>query len=103
MKKRYHLIIGIIIVLILISGWWFLNSKTSCTQDAASYFLSSGQGSDPCNRFCESYNDCKWECGCECISKNEECIYTNIECEAPDPLHGCRCINNICKFGKLQE
>ncbi len=72
--------------------------KSTCTQDASSNFLFTGEGKDPCNRSCESDEDCKFECGCQCISKSERCVYTGIVCEAPDPNYGCKCIDNTCKF-----
>lgn len=76
----------------------FTIKKTACTQDAASEFLYTGQGSDPCDRSCESDDDCKFECGCECISKNEECMYTGIVCEAPDSNYGCKCVDPACRY-----
>jgi len=100
MKKKIW-IIGIVILIVVVGGGWFLSSQTTCTQDAASNFLWSGQGTDPCDRSCESDDDCKLECGCDCISKNEKCIYTGIVCEMPDPDYGCKCVNNICKWEKI--
>lgn len=67
-----------------------------CTQNAALDY--TGEGKDPCDRSCQSDEDCKEECGCECISKDEECIYTGVECEAPNPDYGCKCINNTCSY-----
>ncbi|NIM47189.1 MAG: hypothetical protein GTN40_03460 [Candidatus Aenigmarchaeota archaeon] len=54
-----------------------------------------------CDRSCESDNDCKLTCGCECVSENEECKYTGILCEAPDPNYACKCVNKFCRFEKI--
>ena len=70
--------------------------KSICTQDAASNY--TGEGKDPCDRSCQSDDDCKLECGCDCISKEEKCKYTGIECEAPNPNYGCKCIDNVCSY-----
>ncbi|MCK4554028.1 hypothetical protein KAU19_03625 [Candidatus Parcubacteria bacterium] len=77
--------------------------KVACTQDAALNFFGTGQGNDPCDRLCESDDDCELECGCECISRNEECIYTGIECELPDPNYECKCVNNSCSYERIEE
>ena len=79
-----------------------IKKGTICTQDAALNFFGTGQGNDPCDRSCESDDDCKLECGCECISKNEECIYTGIECEQPEPDYGCQCVNQTCKYNYIE-
>ena len=110
MNSKIKILIGVLIVGIVLIGGWLIQSnyvnqnnqisrqKTTCTQDTALDFFYSGQSSDPCNRLCNFDNDCKLECGCECISKNEKCIYTGVECEMPNPNYGCKCINNTCKY-----
>ena len=72
-----------------------------CTQDAALDY--AGTGKDPCNRSCQSDFDCDFRCGCGCISKRERCIYTGVDCEAPDPNYGCRCVDNICSYENIME
>ncbi|MCK5459746.1 hypothetical protein KAI52_01385 [Candidatus Parcubacteria bacterium] len=75
--------------------------EINCTQNAALDFLDDKQGNDPCDRSCEFDSDCKLECGCECISKDEECEYTGIECEMPNPDYGCQCVNQKCKYNYI--
>jgi len=60
--------------------------------------LCSQDNSSLCDRTCESDDDCKLTCGCECISKNEDCRFTGILCEAPSPYEKCRCVNNKCEY-----
>ena len=105
MDPKIKILLGILVAVILATGGWWIWSgqkEITCTQDAALNFLYTGQGDDPCDRSCESDNDCKLECGCECISKDEKCIYTGIVCEAPDPNYGCKCINNTCEYKYIE-
>ena len=67
------------------------------------YPLCSQGNSTLCNRNCESDDNCQLTCGCECISKNEDCRFTGILCEAPSPYEKCRCINNKCEYVILQQ
>ena len=84
----------------VISTFRFIEKKgstqTICTQDAALNYAYASEGIDPCDRSCNNDEDCKFECGCDCISKEENCIYTGVECEQLDPNYGCKCINNTC-------
>ena len=72
-----------------------------CNQNSASNFLDDGKSNDPCNRSCESDSDCRLECGCGCISKDEKCEYTGIDCEQPDPNYGCQCVNQSCEYNYI--
>ena len=110
--------ISIILILVILVGsftWWqyteiqddgfkpieIFKKKSTCTQDAASNYR--GEGEDPCDRSCQSDEDCKEECGCECISKEEKCKYTGIACEPPHPDYGCKCIDNTCSYEYIGE
>lgn len=109
--------ITIILILVIAVGgftWWqygeienFDNipllsfNKSTCAQDAASNYM--GEGEDPCDRSCQVNDDCKLECGCDCISKDEQCKYTGVECEAPDPDYGCRCVDGTCSYDFIGE
>ncbi len=79
----------------------FKTELETCTQNVALDFLNDKQGNDPCDRSCEFDSDCKLECGCECISKDEECEYTGIECEMPSPDYGCQCVNQKCEYNYI--
>ncbi len=109
--------ITIILILVIAIGgftWWqygeidnfnnipLLNlNKSTCSQDAALNYM--GEGEDPCDRSCQVDDDCEFECGCDCISKNEQCKYTGVECEAPDPDYGCKCIDGTCIYQYIKE
>jgi len=64
---------------------------TVCSQDDSSN----------CDRACVSDDDCKWVCGCGCISKDENCIFKDMMCAPPLFDYGCKCVNNICEYGPL--
>ncbi len=81
-------------------GFYNMKNETYCKM-LCGCSLCSQDDPSLCDRSCESDNDCKWTCGCECISKNEECKFTNILCEAPDPSYACKCINKDCRFEKI--
>jgi len=97
------LFLSIVLVIFIVSQSTIITpplieiNKNKCTQDAGLNYRRVG-GQDPCNRVCNSDEDCKEECGCGCISKEEKCIYTGVLCEAPDPDYGCKCIDNICSY-----
>ncbi|MCK5320654.1 hypothetical protein KAJ61_04660 [Candidatus Parcubacteria bacterium] len=78
-----------------------VKEEVTCAQNAALDFFDDKQGDDPCDRSCEFDSDCKLECGCECISKNEECIYTGLDCEAPNSDYGCQCVNQNCEYSYI--
>lgn len=119
-KISTPIVIGIILILAILVGIFiFLQyqsieeirtnvplikfKKSACTQDAASNYRG-GEGQDPCNRSCQSDEDCKEECGCSCISKDEECIYTGVLCEEVlNSDYGCKCVNNTCSYEYIGE
>ncbi|MCX6764448.1 MAG: hypothetical protein NTU58_01945 [Candidatus Nealsonbacteria bacterium] len=56
----------------------------------------SDKNRDLCNKSCNSDGDCKYTCGCACVSKDEKCS-TNIICKMPvNP--NCKCVENKCEF-----
>ncbi len=48
-----------------------------------------------CDRSCETDQECKFTCGCGCISRDEIC-WSNVICKI-GVCHTCRCVNGKCE------
>jgi len=77
--------------------YFSIEERGSCRQETAMAFGGTAEF-DPCDRSCLSDQDCKEECGCKCVSKDEKCIYTGIECEFTDSSYGCKCVDGFCEY-----
>lgn len=49
-----------------------------------------------CDRSCESDSDCKYECGCGPLNKNEKCNIDNIIYDCYGLVH-VKCVSNKCE------
>ncbi len=94
MKKKWFIIFGIIIIIIL--GFFLLrnsNQKICGLQD-----LGSKYSPEYCDKSCESEESCKFDCGCGAININENCEIGLTLFDCVD--HEVNCENNICNLGE---
>ena len=97
--------IGIILILsILVGGFFFFESQKGIIQ-IPGIEISGKECSDKnpnlCNKNCDSDTDCQFTCGCNCVSKDENCL-TDIKCKTL-PSSACKCNNNKCEFVGFQD
>ena len=88
MDSKVKILVGILIVgILLISGWWILSNQMIgvCSNDTPQF----------CDRSCKTDQECKFACGCGCISRDEKCS-SNAVCKI-GVCHTCRCINGKCE------
>ncbi len=79
-KTKNFIILGFALLVI---GWWLI------------YYTCSTENFEFCKRDCETDEDCKYECGCGCISKNVLCI-SNAVCRR-HVCSECYCENGKCR------
>ena len=91
MNTKIKILIGVLIVGLVLIGSWLIwkNQIIGICSDKTPQF---------CDKTCKSDDDCKLECGCGCISKEEKCECLGIGYTPPHPCFGCKCINNTCTF-----
>ncbi len=101
MNSKIKIVVEILIMgVILVGGWWILNSQTiegprgTCGQKA----MGSNYDVSYCDKLCNMDNDCKFTCGCGAINKNEICHDEGIIYDCVD--HNVKCKDSRCVIGK---
>ncbi len=88
MDSKVKILVGVLVVgILLISGWWILSNQMIgvCSNDTPQF----------CDRSCKTDQECKFACGCGCISRDEKCS-SNAVCKI-GVCHTCRCVNGKCE------
>jgi len=89
MNAKVKVLVGVLVLeILLIAGWWAWKNQIISTCSALTPQF--------CEKTCKSDEDCKYECGCGCIAKNEICFPSTV----------CKrhvCSECYCKNGKCES
>jgi len=88
MNAKVKVLVGVLILEILvILGWWAWQNRI--------IGICSAETPQFCDRRCISDKDCKYECGCGCISRIQIC-FSNLVCQR-HPCSECYCKEGKCE------
>lgn len=99
MVKNKKIFFGILVVIILISGWWVWKSQTIvhigiCGPKGMGWNYDVSY----CDKSCNADNDCMFTCGCGDINKNEICHDEGIIYDCVN--HEVKCEKGKCVIGE---